>query len=236
MRRHRDRRDGGHEHSGPPDHAGVDKVVRKRPRKAKRRRGESSRIVFERDQHGADDPRGDGQHAQEQEAAAQKHGRKKAVLPRSGPVANDADEPQKGDAGERNKAERQGDLRGVGGEPPSRRLRIGRNRAPQQSEARQGRQRKSDARDCGGPRGSQSRIGETFGAALSSGDLSNRPNRDCSGLIFGPSRIALSFLRRGWGAIESRKAPGEERVILVSSSHRSHTLPGSPGNLGQSKR
>ena len=80
-----------------------------------------------------------------------------------------------------NQIERQRNLARVGGEPRARRLRIGGDRAPEQSEARQGQQRKDDARDGGGLRGFQSGIGETVDLAHalnSSGGRSNRPKRD----------------------------------------------------------
>ena len=51
----------------------------------------------------------------------------------------------------------------------------------------------------------------------------------------GPPGIAFRFSRRGRRAVEALQAPCQERLILVSSRHRSHRLPGSPGNRGQSK-
>ena len=79
---------------------------------------------------------------------------------------------------------------GVGGEPCARRLRLGGDRAPEQSEARQGQQRKDDARDGGGLRGFQSGLGETVDLAHalnSSRRMLDRPNRRSSIIIFEPA-------------------------------------------------
>ncbi len=135
-------------------------------REAKCGRGaERSRFVSECGQHGADDRRGDEQHPQEQEAAAEKHGCKEAILALAELVANDADEPQKGDSGERQQIERELNDARVRGDPRARGLRIGGDRAPKQSEARQGQQRKDDAGDGGGLRGFQSGLGEAVDLA-----------------------------------------------------------------------
>lgn len=102
------------------------------------------RAVFERDQHGPDDGGSDEQHAEEQETAAEEHGRKVAIFPPPEAIANDADEPQKGDPGERDQIECQRDLARVCCDPRARRLRFGGDRSPVQPETGQGQQGKSD--------------------------------------------------------------------------------------------
>src|SRR5580704_5938011 len=96
--------------------------------------------------------------------------------------------------GERDQIERQRNLVPVGDEPCARRLRIGRDRAPEQSEARQGQQRKDDPRDGGGLRGFQSGLGEAVDLAHALNRYRIDPQSSDTTSIR-PSRIALMKAR-----------------------------------------
>ena len=80
---------------------------------------------------GADNCRRNEQGRQEHEAAPQEHRGEEAIFLRTEAVTQHADEPQKGDAGERNEVQRQRHAPGAIGQPGARVQRIGWNHAPE---------------------------------------------------------------------------------------------------------
>ena len=104
---------------------------------------------------------GDGggheQHGDEQQAAAQEHGREEAVLAAADPVPDHPDEPQEGDAGERDQVQRDGH-RGSPpriGQPLAGHGGTGRDGEPEQHKRRDEEDGEDDPGDRGRPRSAQ---------------------------------------------------------------------------------
>ena len=100
---------------------------------------------------------GNKQHGEEQQPTAEKHGGK-AIFKLAQAVAQDADEPQEGDAGERHHVE--GKSNGVQTRAQPRSLqRIRRHGKPDEHKAGHEQDRKDDAGNGGGARRLQARAG-----------------------------------------------------------------------------